>query len=379
GRGDDEIADLTDTLNRTAARLEQTIDALTGEREQSAAILASMDEGVVVVDSKLRVIFCNQTFLCSVGVPAADCKGRPIVELASRLDILPLFQRTLADGETIRGEVTAGFAPPRVYAVTAAPIRSGGVVAGVVCVLHDISEIRRLERARRDFAANVSHELRTPLTAIQGFAETLLDGALDDAGNARRFVQIIHEHALRLGRLTDDLLKLAQIEAGGPDLEPRPLAVDKILHSCAEAVRIGAGQKGLALIVGVPPELPLLCADARAIEEIVQNLLQNAIRYTPPGGRIRMEAAVRDGEMVLSVSDTGIGIAVEDQRRIFERFYRADAARSRESGGTGLGLAIVKHLAEFHGGRVTVESEVGRGSTFRAFLPLGCASLPPAT
>ncbi|MCL2878166.1 MAG: ATP-binding protein [Acidobacteria bacterium] len=369
---DDELSALSDTLNRTAARLDGTIRALTDEREQSAAILSSMDEGVVVVDSGRNIIFCNQAFRRAAGAIDADYRGRHLIELARHLDIEPLFQNTLYSGEIVRGEVKTGFARQGSYAVTTAPIHSGDSISGAVMVLHDISEIRRLERARRDFVANVSHEFRTPLSVIQGFAETLLDGALEDAENGRRFSKIIYEQSLRLSRLTDDLLKLAQIEAGQFMAELRSADLGPILESCVEAARvlIRSDQKELTLELEYPPSMPPLHADARSIEEILQNLLGNAIRYTPGGGRISVKASASGGEMALSVSDTGIGISSADRPRIFERFYRTDAARSRESGGTGLGLSIVKHLVEFHGGRVEVESEIGRGATFRVFLPL---------
>ncbi|MCL2878552.1 MAG: ATP-binding protein, partial [Acidobacteria bacterium] len=368
----DELSALSDTLNRTAARLDGTIRALTDEREQSAAILSSMDEGVVVVDSGRNIIFCNRAFRRAVGEADADYRGRHLIELARYLDIEPLFQNALRGGEIVRGEVKTGFALQGSYAVTTAPIHSGDSISGAVMVLHDISEIRRLERARRDFAANVSHEFRTPLAVIQGFAETLLDGALEDVENGRRFSKIIYEQSLRLNRLTDDLLKLAQIEAGRFMAELRPVAFGPILESCIESARIliHSDQKELTLELEYPPSLPLLYADTRSIEEILQNLLGNAIRYTPEGGRVYVKAATVGGEMVFSISDTGIGISSTDQLRIFERFYRTDAARSRESGGTGLGLSIVKHLVEFHGGRVAVESKIGRGATFRVFLPL---------
>jgi two-component system phosphate regulon sensor histidine kinase PhoR len=368
----DELSSLSNTLNRTAARLDGTIRALTEEREQSAAILSSMAEGVVVVDSGKNIIFCNQAFRRAVGVADADYRGRHLIELVRHLDIEPLFKNTLQDGEIVRGEVKAGFSRQGSYAVTTAPIHSGNSISGAVMVLHDISEIRRLERARRDFVANVSHEFRTPLAVIQGFAETLLDGALEDVKNSRRFSKIIFEQSQRLSRLTDDLLKLAQIEGGQFSAELRQADAGPILESCVESARglIRSGQKKLTLELEYPPSLPPLRADVRSIEEILQNLLGNAIRYTPVGGRIHVKAAVMDDEIVLSVADTGIGISGEDQTRIFERFYRADAARSRESGGTGLGLSIVKHLVEFHGGRVEVESEIGRGATFRVFLPM---------
>jgi len=368
----DELSALSDTLNRTAARLDGTIRALTVEREQSAAILSSMDEGVAVVDSGQNVIFCNQSFRRAVGASDADYTGRPFIELARHTDIELLFQNTLRGGEIKRGELTTGFARQGNFSVTTAPIRSEDSISGAVMVLHDISEIRRLERVRRDFVANVSHEFRTPLSIIQGFAETLLNGALEDTENGRRFTKIIYDQSLRLGRLTDDLLKLAQIEAGRFGSEFRTIDALPILESCVESARalISSEQKSMTLELECPPSLPMLHADARSIEEIMQNLLGNAIRYTPGGGRICVNVSVADDEMELSVSDTGIGISNADQQRIFERFYRVDTARSRESGGTGLGLSIVRRLVENHDGRVEVESKIGLGSTFRVFLPL---------
>lgn len=369
-RSHDELTDLSDTLNQTAATLDRTIHTLTEERTQSAAILSSMEEGVVVVDSDQRVLFCNRAFFRAVEIPEADYQGRPVVELVHHPDMMDLFHKTLFGDAIARGEITVGSVRTRSYAVTAAPIRSASAIAGAVMVLHDITEIRRLERARRDFVANISHEFRTPLTAIQGFAETLLEGALEDAANGRRFLRIIHEHALRLGRLTEDLLKLARIEAGQLAPEMQPVAIDRILESCLETCRIKAGQKNLTVEADYASAMPLLNGDARLLQEVLQNLLENAIRYTGAGGRICMKASVRGSEMEISVADTGIGIPRADQQRIFERFYRADAARSRESGGTGLGLSIAKHLVEAHGGRIRVESEVGRGSTFYVYLPL---------
>jgi two-component system phosphate regulon sensor histidine kinase PhoR len=292
------------------------------------------------------------------------------MELIRHSDLLSMIQKALTGGETIHGEVVVGSIRTHSFAVTAAPIRSENVTTGAVMVLHDITEIRRLERARRDFIANISHEFKTPLTAIQGFAETLLGGALEDAKNRRRFLEIIREHALRLGRLTDDLLKLAQIEAGQMQREMQPATVAGIIDPCMEVARIKAEQKGLFLEADYSGNLPLLFGDVRSFQEILQNLLDNAVRYTPAGGHIRVKAVVDGAEAVISVADTGIGIPKADQDRIFERFYRTDAARSRESGGTGLGLSIVKHLVEAHGGRIRVESEVGQGSTFYIYLPL---------
>ena len=237
-------------------------------------------------------------------------------------------------------------------------------------MLHDVTELRRLERVRQDFVANVSHEFKTPLTAIQGFSETLLAGALDDAQNNRRFLEIIRDHASRLARLTDDLLKLARIEAGKLEVEFRRVDIVEQIERCLETTSLKAGRKQIALETQVPPVPPLVRGDAGLLREVLQNLLDNAVQYTSPGGRIQVLVTAGPREVVVTVADTGIGIPLADQERIFERFYRVDAARSREAGGTGLGLSIAKHIVEAHGGHLRVESEVGAGSRFSFSVPL---------
>jgi two-component system phosphate regulon sensor histidine kinase PhoR len=329
-----------------------------------------MEEGVVVIDADQKVAFCNAAFCRAAGVPETHIEGRPAVELIRHSDLLSLIRQALTSNEVIHGEVVVGSIRTKSYAVTSTPIRSGTGSIGAVMVLHDITEIRRLERARRDFVANVSHEFRTPLTAIQGFAETLLEGALEDAGNSRRFVEIIHDHSLRLGRLTNDLLRLAQIEAGKLNLEFHPVNVDSIVEGCLETTRAKATQKELRLEVEGTPGTSSISGDLRSLQGVLQELLDNAIRYSSPGGRITIKKDLQGSSVVISVSDTGIGIPKADQERIFERFYRTDPARSRESGGTGLGLSIAKHMIEAHGGQIKVESEVGKGSTFSIFLPI---------
>ncbi len=366
----DELADLSNTLNITASKLDQTIRTLTKERNQSAAILASMEEGVVVIDTEQRVTFCNSAFCQAAGVPSVHWDNRPVVELIRHSDLLAMLQSSFEGAKVIHGEVVVGSVRTRSFAATSTPIHSKERITGAVMVLHDITEIRRLERARRDFVANVSHEFRTPLTAIRGFSETLLEGALEDDNKRKRFIEIIHEHALRLTRLTNDLLRLAQIEAGQLQLEFHPLTVASIIEPCIETTRANALQKGLTLEIQSTPNLPMLQGDVQSLQGVLQELLDNAIRYSSPGGSIRINTTLKESEVEISVSDTGIGIPKTDQERIFERFYRTDPARSRESGGTGLGLSIAKHLIEAHGGYIKVESEVGKGSNFSIFLPI---------
>ena len=367
-RQGDELSDLAQTLNESATQMKDTIGILTEERNRSAAILRSMVDGVAVVSADQKLDFCNDAFLRALSVESVEWKGRPVIEVTRRPDILAIIRRVLAGEELVRSELAVGAVRAKNLAATAGPIHTAGAVRGAVVVLHDISEMRRLERVRRDFVANVSHELKTPLTAIQGFAETLLSGAMDDRENRERFLEIIRNHAVRMGRVTDDLLKLSRIEAGQFPLQRRQLAVREVIEPCVEMVRLVADSRNLEVAVECEGA-PSVSGDPNALQEIVQNLLDNAARYTPSGGRIGVRAVSHEGGVVISVFDTGIGIPRAEQQRIFERFYRVDTARSREMGGTGLGLAIAKHLAEAHGGRIEVMSEVGRGSTFSVHLP----------
>ena len=360
----DELADLADAVGGMVAQLGQTIHTLTDERNQSAAILGSMVEGVAVVGGDERILYCNQAFEQILELPQGSSQGKKLVEGLRQADLVTAVRQVLPGGDEVTGEVEVGTVRRRSFSVTAAPVRAAEASSAVL-VLHDITELRRLERVRRDFVANVSHEFKTPLTAIQGFAETLLGGALDDKANRKRFVEIIREHARRLARLTDDLLKLSRIEAGRLDLESRPVSVAGLVNGCVETARLKAESRGLRIVVELPEGLPPVRGDAVQLDEVLQNLIDNALQYTPSGGRIDVTAYSNGHEVIFTVADTGIGIPESDLERIFERFYRVDAARSREAGGTGLGLSIARHIVDAHGGRIWVESAVGQGSRFR--------------
>jgi len=377
----DELSELGDALNETAARLDLQIRLLSGERNQSSAILRSMVEGVAVVDAQERLVFCNRAFAETLNLEPASSEGRPLIEVLRITDLLEIIRRALKGEEGLQSQIAMGIVQQRSFSVTAAPVKAldagtgsanklAGRPSGAVVVLHDVTELRRLERVRQDFVANVSHEFKTPLTAIQGFAETLLAGALDDPSNNRRFLEIIRDHATRLARLTDDLLKLARMDAGKLELEFLPVSITEIVEACAETSLLKATRKQITLYIDIPPGLPAVSGDARLLREVLQNLLDNAIQYTPAGGRIDVTATSGAREAVVTVADTGIGIPLADQERIFERFYRVDAARSREAGGTGLGLSIAKHIVEAHSGRLWVESAVGSGSRFSFTIPL---------
>jgi two-component system phosphate regulon sensor histidine kinase PhoR len=366
----DELADLATALNETAAWMDSTIRSLSGERNRSSAILRSMVEGVAVIDAQERLVFCNRAFSEIWNLDSAAVEGRPVIEVVRNSDLLGLIRRALRGEEGLRTDIAMGIVQQRNFSVTAAPVQAlegalaGDKPSGAVVVLHDVTELRRLERVRHDFVANVSHEFKTPLTAIQGFAETLLSGALEDPRNNRRFLEIIRDHATRLAVLTDDLLKLARIEAGKLEVQFGPVQLADVIERCMETSLLKANRKRITLESDVPANLPAVRGDASLLRDVLQNLLDNAVQYTPEGGRVRISAAAGPREVVVTVDDTGIGIPLADQERIFERFYRVDAARSREAGGTGLGLSIAKHIVEAHGGRLWVESEVGHGSRF---------------
>jgi two-component system, OmpR family, phosphate regulon sensor histidine kinase PhoR len=368
-RSGDALEALAVSLNDTAARLDRTIRALTEERNLSAAILGSMVEGVAVVNAAERLLFANHGFAEILELDAPPQSGSALVEVVRHTELIEAVREVLKGAPRVQTEIVTGTLHQHFFAVTVASVRASEN-SGAVIVLHDITDLRRLERVRRDFVANVSHELKTPLTAIQGFAETLLAGAMHDPQNRLRFLEIILDHSRRLARLTDDLLKLSKMDAERLELEIRRLSVPQFVESCIETTQRSAAEKDLRISVNVRETVPDIAADRRLLAEVLQNLLDNAIQYTASGGQIMVSASADGGEVTFTVSDTGIGIPQVDQPRIFERFYRVDVARSREVGGTGLGLSIAKHLVEAHGGRIWVESEVGQGSQFHFTVPV---------
>jgi two-component system phosphate regulon sensor histidine kinase PhoR len=369
-RDRDELSELSDALAKTLTQYEQTIRTLTDERNRSAAILASMVEGVAVLSRDERIVYCNEALEQILELPKGISQGQKLVHALRQAELVAAVRQVLQDKEQVTGEVEVGTIRPRSFSVTAALVH-GDRENSAVLVLHDITELRRLERVRRDFVANVSHEFKTPLTAIQGFAETLLGGAVDDKKHRTHFLEIIREQASRLARLTDDLLKLSRIEAGRLELEWRAVSVAALVNGCLETVRLKAEPKGIRASARLPENIPAVRGDNAQLSEVLQNLLDNAVQYTPAGGKVEVSASVQDGAIVtFTVADSGIGIPESDLERIFERFYRVDAARSREAGGTGLGLSIARHIVEAHGGRIWVESAVGLGSKFHFTIPI---------
>ena len=368
----DALDKLGASLNQTAARMDQTIRTLTEERNLSSAILSSMAEGVAVVNGAERLVFANQSFAEILELHETPKSGRALVEIVRQTEMIEAVRKVLAGEPRVESEIVTGTLRQHFFATTVAAVHAGETT-GAVVVLHDITELRKLERVRRDFVANVSHEFRTPLTAIQGFAETLLAGAMNDPQHRERFLEIIVEHSRRLARLTEDLLMLSKMDADRLELEIRRVNAAQLIESCIETTRHRATEKEIDVSVQPATSLPDVAGDRRRLAEVLQNLLDNAVQYTLARGKILVSADARNGEVVFTVTDTGIGIPKADQPRIFERFYRVDAARSRELGGTGLGLSIAKHIVEVHGGRIWVDSEVGRGSQFHFSVPVWSA------
>lgn len=384
----DEIGLLAATLNQMADHLHTKIDELSEDRAQLLAVLTSMVEGVMVLDPRGHVLQMNPALERMFGISRVEARGRPCVELFRHQQLNDLVTTILRTRALHEDEIVLPLTG-RCLQIEASP--AGGErdnEACVVLVFHDITELRRLEKIRKDFVANVSHELRTPLTSIKGYVEALLDGAKDDPAASAKFLDIILKQSDRLNLIIEDLLELSKIESGRVSLKEEPLMLRSVIDRTLSMIKPIADKKRHRLMTTIEPSLPPIAGDEDRLVQVLTNLLDNAIKYTPAGGTITVTAkpvsAVRnaeqpEGSIDLSVADTGIGIPEQDRPRVFERFYRVDKARSRELGGTGLGLAIVKHIVEGHGGHVWVEANHPQGSRFVVRLPLSAKGRAPAT
>ncbi len=369
----DELGQLAGKLNRLSQELDNRIMQLTASHERQATVLGGMIEGVIAVDRRERVLFANAAAGRLFEFRPTMVEGRPLLEVVRNHTLEEAVSAALATRQPQRLETTQEGNDKTSVAIQATPL-SGEPCPGVVIVMHDTTELRRLESLRRDFVANVSHELKTPLSSIKAYAETLHNGALNDREASVAFVERIQEQAERLHHLILDLLSLARIESTQQVFEIVPVSIQEVVDACLEYYRAAADAK--RIVLAAEPQHPgcFVRADSEGLREILDNLVDNAIKYTPDGGRVTIRWRAIDEPVskvaTIEVSDTGIGIAADALPRVFERFYRVDKARSRELGGTGLGLAIVKHLAQSFGGTVSATSESGRGSTFRVSLPL---------
>jgi two-component system phosphate regulon sensor histidine kinase PhoR len=345
-------------------------ETLTREAEMLTAALDGMTEGVWITDREGTLLRSNRALKEMLFSSQPVAGERPLALLRSEA-LHSAVMRACQEGQTAQLELQVEGLRPRTLSVFVTPL--GGSLPGSAAVFHDVTELRRLEKVRKDFVANVSHELRTPITAIRGYAETLQAGALEDREAAPRMVDVIHRQSERLSELVEDLLELSRLESRELQLAREPVGVLQAAQRVVETVRMRAERKRLGLRLEVPAGLTVL-GDRRAVEQVLLNLLDNAVKYTPEGGNVRLSAYLHGGRVAVSVRDSGIGIEPRHLPRIFERFYRVDKGRSRDSGGTGLGLSIVKHLLGAMGGDVQVESTPNHGSTFTIFLPLGAAS-----
>ncbi len=364
-----ELDDLGESLQSTAGKLRSTFNQLQDERSRFAAAVNGIGEGILVADRKRRIVLFNPAI--EQMFPDENLTPNAALDDWSNKEIPRLFEQAIERGGTTSLDLDISEPTERSWRVSCAPITGKkGKVQAVAAVFHDVTELERVDRMRRDFVINVSHELRTPLAVISGYAETLLDGALDDPETSRRFVKILWQNSQRLTQLTSDLMALSQIEGKTREFEFTPQLVTDLLSQAADGISPLLEKKSIELEVMPAGDDVSLACDAGAIQQILGNLIDNAVKYTPDGGKITIGARERATKIEFFVKDTGIGIPAEHIPRLFERFYRVDTARSRELGGTGLGLAIVKHLVLAHHGAVWVESEPEAGSTFWFSLPL---------
>jgi len=361
----DELSAMEDALNQTAERLDKDFAELESSRHELAVMLDSMQEAVVAITAAGYIRWSNAVMQRIVG--AQLLPGRPLVHAVRDPELLACVRGAIERRELCIGRASL-LAPGRVFEINAAPLPSGGALV----VLHDVTSIEAAQKSRREFVANVSHELRTPLTSIQGYVETLIEDPHPSPETTREFLGVILKNASRMNRLTEDLLALASVESPDYKLSLQPVRASTLLQDALDSIGGIVVDSGVKLQSGGAPDT-LVMADADAMHQVFGNLMENSLKYAKSGKRIRAGARQLTSEVQFTIQDFGPGIASEHLERIFERFYRVDKARSRESGGTGLGLAIVKHIVQAHGGRIWCESELGNGASFHFTLPLAPA------
>jgi two-component system phosphate regulon sensor histidine kinase PhoR len=359
-------------LENIFARQEKLGRQIAGRESGTQTILRAMQDGLLVVDKSVRVTLVNEAFRNLFGLPEIP-PGIPLLDVVRDATVDRLIAETLRTGKAMQSElILAGsqMNSERDVEVSAVPINDDAdLTTGAVVLFHDITQLKQTDKVRRDFVANVSHELRTPLSIVRGYIETLLDNPKTSEKELSRILRVMERHSKRLGLLVDDLLTLAQLESRNTTLQFSDVQLPELLESVIGDWGKQLAEKQLQVDVDISPDARTVQADETRLHEVFYNLLENAVKYSRENGEIRIQSVQRGGEITIIVSDNGIGISKDDLPRIFERFYRADKARSRERGGTGLGLAIVKHIAQLHGGRVEAKSELGRGTTIRVVLP----------
>ncbi len=366
-----ELASLATSMNRMASDLDARIRTIVRQKAEQEAVFASMIEGVVAVDREARVVAMNRAAADMFGVDADSARGRPVHELIRSVSFHEVASSALESAGPLGAEIRVAGWRDTILEANGSPMKNDtGETVGAVVVLNDVTRLRRLERVRRDFVANVSHELRTPVTSIKGFVETLRDETGGDGGNTDRFLSIIIRHVDRLNAIIEDLLCLSRIEEdeGRTGLALESVLLTNVLTDAADECRPIAEERCVDVTVVADEGLEARLS-RQLFKHAVVNLLDNAVRYSPRGGKVEVSALRDGGDTVVAVRDHGIGIAEEHQSRIFERFYQVDKSHSREVGGTGLGLSIARHIAGAHGGTLTVTSKLGQGSTFFLRVP----------
>ena len=366
-----ELASLAVSLNDMARELHARIQTVTEQRNELEAVLSSMVEGVLAIDDNGKVLSINEAAVALLGVSIESAEGRMIQEIVRNTELQRFVENTLHSDTTIEAEISfPDVQGERFFHLHGARLSDGGGRSGAVIVLNDMTRMRQLENLRRDFVANVSYELKTPVTSIKGFVETLLEGAMNTPEEAKRFLHIIAQQSNRLNSIIEDILSLSRIEEYG-EKRTITLKTEKLKPVLTDAIELCKEPAKMKDIV-----IELRCADdleaeinLMFLEQALVNLIHNAVKYSGRGSKVQVAVTKDEKSLRISVSDNGPGIAPEHLPRVFERFYVADKARSRKLGGTGLGLAIVKHVAQAHGGQVTVESEVGKGSVFTIYIP----------
>jgi two-component system, OmpR family, phosphate regulon sensor histidine kinase PhoR len=362
-------------LENIFARQHAIAEQFAQRESGTKTILSAMHDGLLVVDASGRVVVANETFRKLFSLREVS-GGTPLLDAVRNVELHQLIAETLRNGEPRQSELALTGAQKnseRWLQVSAVPMKNDKIeTGGAVVLLHDVTELKRVNEMRSDFVANVSHELRTPLSILRGYIETLLDNPKTSAKELARILEVMERHSKRLGLLVDDLLTLAQLESANSSLQLSEVNLSELFGRVVRDWEKKLVEKRLKVMVDLPPTVAIVRADETRLQEVLYNLLDNAVKYSHENGEIRLHAEQGDDdEIALSVSDSGVGIGKNDLPRIFERFYRADKARSPESiRGTGLGLSIVKHIAQLHGGRVEAESELGKGTTIRVLLPL---------
>lgn len=368
-KGKGELAELAQAINYMSHSLEQQLKHISEDEKKLSDVLTNLVSGVLLINPIGTVVLANRMAGQLIGIPKQDHQLRSYQQFITDVTLKQWIERILIDKKPIRDELHLYFPEEKIIDTSLAPLFDGeGEFVGIVIVLHDLTEIRRLEKVRSDFVANASHELKTPVTSIKGFAETLLDGALNEKETLQSFLEIIHTESERLERLIRDILDLSRIEQKKLSLDYKRCNLFQLVSETSYSLQAQLDRKSLNFSNNVPHDLELE-ADPDRLKQIFINLIANAIVFTPEHGTIWAAATDKSNHVIIEIGDTGIGIPPEEQHRIFERFYRVDKARSRNSGGTGLGLAIVKHLVESHHGRIWVESKEGQGTRFYIELP----------